>query len=345
MMTSPSGHFDDQYLPPVQEVSEAGSIHEEETDEAEHHPSPYNTLPGSASRASLAHLLSQEIEERAKAQREGREYTGRGSQVWLKSPSTADLALSQEKGETQSAPPVTQPSAFHEDFESQNAGEQQDRADESQDGYTPAQRDSATSPVTTSKPTDTQTKRKSGFFANLFRSRTKKEQPPAYRPEPAVAHDREPSLQDAGVQTQDGGSVRHAEDGVADEGQSLAAQDHTYEEESVAAPEPVVDNRPIFEIACDTPLPAPTYTAKTQARLDKQRKKREYEEYVERERVRREEELLAKRERIMTAYTGRQGEFRCCYTLTEISNLMFASRLLQGPNTQAHKAIRQQEGA
>jgi len=68
----------------------------------------------------------------------------------------------------------------------------------------------------------------------------------------------------------------------------------------------VPDNRSITAIAADTPLPSPTYTTKTLARHERERKKKEYEEMVERERIRKENELLAKRERIMNAYIGKQ---------------------------------------
>lgn len=86
-------------------------------------------------------------------------------------------------------------------------------------------------------------------------------------------------------------------------------EEHKESEEHVPEPEPepVVDTRTDFEIAADTPLPPPTYTAKTLARHERERKKREHEEMVERERIRRENELLAKRERILNAYTGKQG--------------------------------------
>lgn len=150
-------------------------------------------------------------------------------------------------------------------------------------------------------------RKSSGGFFSLFRSRTvnNKERPPSYTPNPditnAVANvgiapkqktDRPIEKRDVAVGTDD-------------------VDEHADDDYPVAEEEPeeeIPDNRSITEIAASTPLPQPVYTEKTRAKHDRQRKKREHEEAVERERIRRENDILNKRERILNAYTGKQGK-------------------------------------
>ena len=164
-------------------------------------------------------------------------------------------------------------------------------------------------PTTQASPVASKPKRVSRF-SSLFRSRSRKEVAPAYTetepalPAPVADEVVTPAVADGGGNA----VIEEDETHLVGNGVNEESSSVVYVEEEVPIKEVVPDNRTVLEIAIDTPLPQPAYTAKTMARHEKERKQREYEEMVERERIRRDRELLYKRERIMNAYTGRQGK-------------------------------------
>lgn len=107
-----------------------------------------------------------------------------------------------------------------------------------------------------------------------------------------------------------GTSLARTKSAATSSGTSSASSEAVVERQPTPEPEPEpeIDNRSITEIAATTPLPAPAYTAKTLARHEKERKKREHAEMVERERIRVETARLNKQERILNAYSGKMGK-------------------------------------
>lgn len=288
---------EDGMLPTVPEegaIPETASYAERSADDHAHHHDDEAAAeamseeaePVQAARPSgggLAARLREEADARARAQREGKEYTGPGAANYI-APSKFASQPSEDvqHTSTEHAEPLTR---------YETSGTQRD-------SVAPT---SATVPVypqqTSATAADSAPKKKRFSFI-FFRRHAKEEKAqPQYTPQPAYAE----RYQD------------NSEPDYRDEAES----EHGYHDEAPHERD-FPDDWSIGHIAAATPLPAPVYTPSVTAKRERIQRKRDHKAKIERERAEREANLLARQSRILDAYTGTQGKAQriaiCCRT-------------------------------